>query len=150
MRSKVILSSALNIALAMGSESFNYRTYSEMVRTMKLLNQSHPDLVDLFVAQDRYGLPYPSSLQCEEDGVETPCKQYVLRITNESSLRPDRPQVFFSGALHGNERVGPQATMELALLLTSHANSYVNAPHADPHIARSQAWLWRYKTLLAL
>ena len=44
-----------------------------------------------------------------------PCRQYYIRITNENTLAQDmeknsgvdtRPEVFFSGALHGNERIG--------------------------------------------
>ncbi|KAF0700756.1 Aste57867_8709 [Aphanomyces stellatus] len=124
---------------------FQYRSYQEMVRTMKALNASHPNLVDLFVAQDTYGLPYPPELECAEDDVgAVPCKQYVLRITNESSVDADRPEVFFSGALHGDERIGPQATMEMALLLVDYASSYSKtSPDADPAIQRSKEWLWR-------
>ncbi|RHY44539.1 hypothetical protein DYB30_011769 [Aphanomyces astaci] len=118
-----------------------------MVQTMKALNTSYPDVVDLFVAQDVYGLPYPPELQCEEDaeGVAVPCKQYVLRITNESTLDADRPEVFISGALHGNERVGPQATIELALLLVEYATTFTtSSASSDPdHVRRSKAWLHR-------
>ena len=47
----------------------------------------------------------------------------MIRITNESSLpEPERPQVYFSGALHGNERIGPTATLEFAILLVDHAS----------------------------
>ncbi|ETV70241.1 hypothetical protein, variant 1 [Aphanomyces astaci] len=127
--------------------SFLYRTYQEMVQTMKALNTSYPDVVDLFVAQDVYGLPYPPELQCEEDaeGVAVPCKQYVLRITNESTLDADRPEVFISGALHGNERVGPQATIELALLLVEYATTFTSSSVTSDtdHVRRSKAWLHR-------
>ncbi|ETV92799.1 hypothetical protein, variant 2 [Aphanomyces invadans] len=125
---------------------FQYRTYEEMVQTMMALNASHPDVVDLFVAQDKYGLPYPTDLQCgEEHGVAVPCKQYVLRITNESTWDGDRPEVFFSGALHGNERVGPQATMELALLLVDYATSFAagSTSSDSTNVRRSKAWLHR-------
>jgi hypothetical protein len=30
---------------------------------------------------------------------------------------PERPEVFFSGCLHGNERIGPPTLTELAILL---------------------------------
>ncbi|OQS05694.1 hypothetical protein THRCLA_02203 [Thraustotheca clavata] len=129
----------------MGTESghFEYRSYAEMVETMKQLNVSSGDLVDLFIAQEKYGLIYPPELQCEEADGKAPCKQFVLRITNESTIEPTRPQVFFSGALHGNERIGPQATMELALLLTSYAKAYVANPSLDDNVRRTQEWIWR-------
>ena len=38
-------------------------------------------------------------------------------MTEERTLTPQRPEVFFSGCLHGNERVGPTTVVELARLL---------------------------------
>ncbi|EQC26892.1 hypothetical protein SDRG_15315 [Saprolegnia diclina VS20] len=141
LRPVLLLLAAAGAAIA--ADVFAYRTYAEMVATMKTLNATSPGLVDLFVAQDRYNLPYPPELQCEEVNAPAPCKQYVLRITNESTLTADRPQVFFSGALHGDERVGPQATIELALLLASFADAYVTAPSNDASVRSTQEWIWR-------
>ncbi|CAK4631861.1 hypothetical protein LEN26_016566 [Aphanomyces euteiches] len=135
----VALAAICDIGSSENDATFLYRSYQEMVRTMKELNASHPDLVDLFVAQEVYDLPYPDELMCAEDDVGTvPCKQYVMRITNESTMNADRPEVFFSGALHGDERIGPQAAIELALLLVDYASSYA-AGQAD----RSREWLSR-------
>jgi hypothetical protein len=71
----------------------------------------------MYDAQERYGLMSPGSC-----GGNTPCKSHVVRITNHATL-PDetRPQVFFSGALHGDERIGPNTLSELALLLVHNA-----------------------------
>ncbi|KDO18139.1 hypothetical protein SPRG_16465 [Saprolegnia parasitica CBS 223.65] len=140
---RVVLRLLALAGAAIAADVFAYRTYAEMVATMKTLNETSPGLVDLFVAQDRYGLPYPPELQCEEENAPAPCKQYVLRITNESTLQKDRPQVFFSGALHGDERVGPQATIELALLLASYAHAYVAEPSDDANVLSTQEWIWR-------
>lgn len=46
-----------------------------------------------------------------------PCEQWFAHITNHSTDTPDRPEVFFSGAVHGNEQVGPTAVVEFAKLL---------------------------------
>ena len=50
---------------------------------------------------------------------------WVLELTDHETLAndPDRPDVLISGALHGDERVGPTATLELArwLLLSESA-----------------------------
>lgn len=57
------------------------------------------------VSQDEFGVPSPGTC-----GPGTPCKQWFIRITNEATLLAaagDRPQVFFSGCLHGDERIGP-------------------------------------------
>jgi len=63
-----------------------------------------------------------------------PCRQYVAVVTNNGTLHlegGERPEVFFSGAVHGNERVGPTATVEFARLLV---RNYLNG---------SNAWLRR-------
>jgi hypothetical protein len=55
----------------------------------------------------------------------------VIKITDEASLPdPGRPEVFFSGALHGDERVGPQAMTVLAETLADHASR----PDGNPWI----------------
>ena len=139
----VTLAAVCALGSSENDDVFRYRSYQEMVRTMKELNASHPDLVDLFVAQEVYDLPYPDELMCAEDDVGTvPCKHYVMRITNESTMNADRPEVFYSGALHGDERIGPQAVIELALLLVEHASSY-----AAGHVDRSREWLSRYTSV---
>ncbi|TMW65885.1 hypothetical protein Poli38472_003650 [Pythium oligandrum] len=102
--------------------AFAYRTYSQIVDAMLALQTKYPQYVEVFTAQERYGLPERSELKCTRNGASEPCKHYVIKITNESTL-PDaqRPEVFFSGALHGDERVGPQSAIALAELLVDHA-----------------------------
>lgn len=60
--------------------------------------------MQLYSAQDRYGLDSPGTCTHNSE----PCKQWVAVITEEASL-PDanRPEVFFSGNMHGDEQVGP-------------------------------------------
>jgi hypothetical protein len=107
---------------------FTYLRYGDIERELLRLEREYPGLVEVYDAQSRYKLPSPGD--CGSSG---PCKQYVLRITNEATLSSDseRPEVFLSGELHGNERVGPTTVMELARLLV------------ESHAARSNAWLQR-------
>lgn len=135
-----------------------------MVAIMQELASSYPDLVDFDNAQDKYGLPSPGA--CGDKRV--PCKQYMLTITNKTSLnefdslaensnsngindgnstvhniyaKSTRPQVFFSGEIHGDERVGPQAMIELALLLV-HGASYKEDGKDNKRLYKSDnAWL---------
>lgn len=87
---------------------------------MVALEHSHPQFV--FAAQDRYSLPLRDELQCKRNDVMEPCKHYVIKITDKSTLADAaRPEIFFSGALHGDERVGPQTAIALADLLVSNA-----------------------------
>jgi hypothetical protein len=110
------------------ARSFKYLRYGDIERELLRLEREYPGLVEVYDAQSRYKLPSPGDC-----GTSGPCKQYVLRITNEATLSSDseRPEVFLSGELHGNERVGPTTVMELARLLV------------ESHAARSNAWLHR-------
>lgn len=79
--------------------------------------------------QDKYGLPKRKELQCTRANKTVPCEQYVIKITDEATLpEPERPELIFSGAVHGNERVGPQAVVALAELLLSHASRADGSP----------------------
>jgi hypothetical protein len=63
--------------------------------------------------------------------------QYIVRITNERLLTPDTPEVFFSGALHGDERVGPNTVTELArLLVEMRTGAGEDRNHMNPWITR--------------
>lgn len=115
-----------------GKTTFHYRTYSDMVYQMNQLNKTYShNYLDVFTAQEKYGhfgIPTTTQLMCPVDGRQVPCQHYVMRITNKTTLPdPKRPHVFFSGALHGNERVGPNTVMELALLLLKNTKT-----KADP------------------
>ena len=69
----------------------------------------------MYSAQDRYPNYVPSAGACKDGtGGHTPCKQWFIRITNEATLpEPDRPEVFFSGNLHGDEDVGPMTLITM-------------------------------------
>uniref|UniRef100_K3WZB5 Peptidase M14 domain-containing protein n=1 Tax=Globisporangium ultimum (strain ATCC 200006 / CBS 805.95 / DAOM BR144) TaxID=431595 RepID=K3WZB5_GLOUD len=123
--SSVVAAAAL-VASALPATSaqtaYRYRTYGEIVDTLYALEAKYPSFVELYSAQSKYGIPLRSELACVRGGVSAPCQHYVIEITDESTL-PDaqRPEVFISGALHGDERVGPQTAIALAEFLLDHA-----------------------------
>uniref|UniRef100_A0A7S0ZJS0 Peptidase M14 domain-containing protein n=1 Tax=Timspurckia oligopyrenoides TaxID=708627 RepID=A0A7S0ZJS0_9RHOD len=109
-------------------DTIQYRSYEEIVQIMKDLTQQFPSLIQLFDTQSRYKLDsvgiceeYTSSKRNET--IRTPCKQYFVVITDHKSWKgsgdESRPHMIISGELHGNERIGPQVTVELVRLLTS-------------------------------
>ena len=99
-------------AVPPGFRRYHYLSYDEIKTTLMGWDTKYPDLVEVWDAQSRYGVATAGSCGSED------CKQYVLRITNETSMPDvDRPEVFFSGALHGNEQLGPTVVMEFARLL---------------------------------
>ncbi|KAI9996788.1 hypothetical protein PInf_000050 [Phytophthora infestans] len=128
------------------SSPINYKTYAEMSRYLLELNATFPDVVQVSIAQDTYDLPYPKELQCiiddESKAKKEPCKQYVVHLTNHSTIAndPERPEVFISGALHGNERVGPNAAIEL-IALFAHATSMYGTDDKVKPTVDTQRWL---------
>lgn len=85
---------------------FVYPPYGDLVQRLQSLNASHPGYVNVWSAQDAYGIG--SAGICHDSAQKpTPCKQWFIQITDEISLKdhPERPEVFFSGNLHGDEQV---------------------------------------------
>ena len=89
---------------------YAHLSYATLVRELQSLASEFPHLASAWTTQQRFGLP--SAGRC--DGA--PCEVWVLEVTHRASLtrHPERPDVLVSGALHGDERVGPLATLELA------------------------------------
>jgi hypothetical protein len=127
------------------SPPINYKSYAAMTKLLLDLNATFPDVVQVSVAQETYDLPFPEELQCivddETQDTET-CKQFVVHLTNHSTLAsdPERPEVFISGALHGNERVGPNTAIELVALV-AHATSSYGTDEAVKPTVDTQRWL---------
>ncbi|KAL3672084.1 hypothetical protein V7S43_002748 [Phytophthora oleae] len=127
------------------SPPIQYTTYAEMTKFLLELNSTFPDVVQVSVAQETYALPYPEELQCiVDDKTEATelCRQFVVHLTNHSTLAsdPERPEVFISGALHGNERVGPNAAIEL-IALVAHATSKYGTDDSVKPTLDTQRWL---------
>lgn len=84
----------------------------------------YPDFVRITTSQDAYGLPTAGGASdCPYDDDVTGCKNYILTLQDYiqhpegSDSSNALPEVFLSGELHGNERVGPTAVMEAAKLM---------------------------------
>jgi hypothetical protein len=101
----------------------HYLRYDAIVKRMHNLAAIAPDIVQLWNAQDRYQVASPGSCRAAgDDGQltqQTPCKHWFMTVTNQvnastcvskpynSYCLNERPQVFLSGNLHGDEVVGP-------------------------------------------
>ena len=88
------------------TRKFRYRTYDETMQYFNDLNKAFPHLVETYVAQDIW----PHILSNEDKNWATcgdkVCQTLVVRITTESMLTNTSPEVYFSGALHGDEATG--------------------------------------------
>ena len=107
------------------SQSFRFTrmTYDDITSKIIELKEKFPDTVTVFTTQERYGLDSPWG-GCGHDG--RPCEQHVLRVSAVSEQEQQEsalllPEGFVSGALHGNERVGPVASLHaVELMLQAH------------------------------
>lgn len=80
--------------------------YSEIEAKVERLRTSCSSLLNVTTAQEAYHVPMPSD--CGQ------CKHWVIEFTRAPA---GSPHVFFSGALHGDERLGPVTTIALAEFL---------------------------------
>lgn len=94
-----------------------YDSYGGIVQRLHDLAAQHPDLVEVWSAQDRFNVPSPGACH-DAAGAETACKQWFVTVANRTGAvrqnrailkneLEERPQIFFSGNLHGDEDVGP-------------------------------------------
>eukprot|EP00434_Breviolum_minutum_P037293 symbB.v1.2.033064.t1/scaffold4054.1/size45513/2 len=95
---------------------FKYRSYRDTHKFFNDLRKKYPNLVELWNAQEIFPQINPQNSSwgtCEGE----PCQTLIVRIANKQLLTNSTPEVFFSGALHGDERVGPLTVTELAAFL---------------------------------
>ncbi|CAB9498921.1 Zinc carboxypeptidase [Seminavis robusta] len=97
-----------------------------------------PEFVRLTNAQDQYGLPTAGNEHdCPYDDDVPGCRNYIMTLQDyekhpEGSDSSNRlPEVFWSGELHGNERVGPTAVMQATHLLLLAASCQAKPRHFD-------------------
>ena len=132
------------------ARTYRYPSYAEATHAVHALNERYPQFIEIFSANHAYKLPSAGHCQTAPSGSsswlpstedarprlrrralkskssEGPCQVWVLRLTDEASLinqaGVERPEVFLSGALHGDERIGPITTLETVRLLVRAAS----------------------------
>ncbi|KAF4028298.1 Zinc carboxypeptidase [Phytophthora infestans] len=118
-----VTSISLPLSAPATTTTYEERSYGEIVNYLLELETKYQDYAEVFSVQDKYDLPTYKEVNCTRNHKTVPCEQYVIKITEEATLPdPERPELIFSGAVHGNERVGPQVVVALAELLLSHAS----------------------------
>lgn len=122
---------------------------------------NYPYLATLTTAQAAFDLPFAgtpddctfsatSNSNSNSNSNAPGCPNYILTIHDPIANPPGSftdsslPEVFLSGALHGNERVGPTAVLETAKLLLEAAQceslpQFIAPP--DPDTEQGSKWL---------
>ena len=143
--------------IAPDATQFTRLTLGEIYNEMDDLASSYPDFVTVTSTQDEFDLP--SSCTNFENHVGCTNRYLVIEdplIYSDPYHGVDalkqRPDVFLSGALHGNERVGPVAMIELAKILVVAAScesgvTDLNRSTCDifysKYTSKNAAWLAR-------
>lgn len=86
-------------------------SYDEIVSKLEKWQSEYPNIFKLYTAREKYNLHLPDHIKCNNKQ----CEHHIIIITNHNTWSSDlsRPHIFLSGALHGNERVGPSTLIEL-------------------------------------
>eukprot|EP00814_Leptocylindrus_danicus_P009642 CAMPEP_0116025154 /NCGR_PEP_ID=MMETSP0321-20121206/12850_1 /TAXON_ID=163516 /ORGANISM="Leptocylindrus danicus var. danicus, Strain B650" /LENGTH=752 /DNA_ID=CAMNT_0003497235 /DNA_START=194 /DNA_END=2452 /DNA_ORIENTATION=+ len=102
---------------------FEYLNSEAIKSELESLQETHPKFITLGTSQEWYDLPTAGTANdCPFDSSVTGCKNYIMIIEDPSVPDPSvLAEVFLSGAVHGNERIGPTTVMETARLLVESA-----------------------------
>ena len=117
---------------------YKYLDYNQIITKLHSFQTQHPNQIyELDNVQSKYNVNTPgtcSNAASDMSGIITPCKQWYVTITGNTKTKDNQsqkqtsslPEVFFSGSVHGNERVGPTTTMECLDLLLNNNKSPLN------------------------
>lgn len=110
-------------------KSYHLLESQEIYEQIQEWKGQYPELLQVTTSQEKYGLDTAGGEEdCPFYQEQAGCPNYILEIQDYIIHPPDTytsdhlPEVFWSGCLHGDERVGPTAVMEAVGLLLEAAN----------------------------
>eukprot|EP01083_Nonionella_stella_P234203 824515_1 len=97
------------------SRRFYAYSYDEILLKLEKFQTEYEDIFELYTAKEKYNLYFTEENNVKCSKKSGTCQHHMIIITNHETWSNDlsRPHVFFSGALHGNEVVGPSTLIEL-------------------------------------
>ncbi len=122
----------LNEERVLSEEQHDVEEYTiwDPAKFPKVLNdweEKYPEFIRVTTAQEKYGLPAAGTKNDCPFYDKKGCPNYLFTIQDyvshpvDSESSSHLPEVFWSGCLHGDERVGPTSVMEAANLLLESA-----------------------------
>eukprot|EP00826_Nyctotherus_ovalis_P027952 TRINITY_DN2193_c0_g1_i13.p1 TRINITY_DN2193_c0_g1~~TRINITY_DN2193_c0_g1_i13.p1 ORF type:complete len:553 (+),score=107.15 TRINITY_DN2193_c0_g1_i13:157-1815(+) len=97
------------------SQSYEYLNFTQLSSRLISLQKEYPKLIQVETASERYNISSP-------DCNGTQCPIYIVTLSDLSSYSRSRPEVFISGALHGDEVLGPNIVIYLLEYLLKNYN----------------------------
>ena len=79
------------------------------------MEEKYPNIIQLETAEEKLGIPY--LVDCDNKGNK--CVLDIVTLTDKAVPAEEKVQVYISGELHGNERVGPHVSYYLIEYLAS-------------------------------
>ena len=124
-------------------EQYQKHDYQDIRVKLKALEQQYPDIIKLDTAAKRFGLEYivlcgeeieveetdddeedeeEQEEEEEDDLLSNKCILDIVTVSDHTEGAGDKVQVFISGALRGDSRVGPSVALYLIEYLASNFN----------------------------
>lgn len=131
MMSLLILLLAI-LSLVLGV-TFTDMPYEELQRRAHELNGAYASSK---TAKEWYGI---EAAKTKDNGRDVECSPYIVRVSDIGSIEADiqRPQTIISGEIHGDERVGPSASLFAAEILVWSANCMIKKDDNSCHRLKS-------------
>ena len=104
-------------------ETYKKLDYAEMRAKLTDLAEKFPGVIKLETAEDKLDIPY--LIDCSST-IGDKCVLDIVTLTDFASPPEDKVQVYISGALPGNERIGPHAAF---YLIEYFASNYGRDPY---------------------
>jgi hypothetical protein len=111
--------------------------------TLNIWEEQYPDLIRVTTSQERYGLLRAGTDDdCVFEGNTTGCSNYFFTI-QDFVAHPDGsessqvlPEIFWNGAIHGDEKIGATVVMETASLMLEAATC-----ESRPRQVPTESWI---------
>lgn len=100
------------------ARQYTYYSYDKIIETFHSLARTCPQFIKIDTSQSRYRLP--SAGQCGDRNL--PCENLIVFMTDFQTMDISRPQIFISGELNGDDRIGPTVLTELAVYFCDPSN----------------------------
>lgn len=130
-------------------KEYKYLQYDDVVEELyRLAKIDNGNWLKIKTAQEEFNLMNPGgkcgnihSKLTNDKSTDNKCFHYIAYLTNFSIKNNNKPSIYISGEVHGNERVGPTATIELIKLIIDIAKSDIKDNKDEINSKSNYNWI---------